>query len=127
MKKNILIVDDEQAILQLYSRILEKENRQIYTALSGNTTLQLMKTMTFDLILLDLKMPEMDGTETLRKIREIDQHVPVYVVTAFQNEFVDQLREILNDGIFFEILNKPVEKEQLLLAVESILEGPSTI
>jgi CheY-like chemotaxis protein len=86
-----------------------------------------MQTITFDLVLLDLKMPGMDGTETLRKIRKIDQHVPVYVVTAFQNEFVDQLREMINDGIFFELLNKPVEKEQLLLAVEGILEGPLTV
>ena len=121
MKKRILIVDDEEQILKLFSRMLEKENHEIHTALSGREALNLMKTITFDLILLDLNMPKMNGTETLRGIREIDQHVPVYLVSAFHNEFHDILKEMKSDGISFEILNKPIEKKQLVLAVESEL------
>jgi len=121
MKKRILIVDDEEQILKLFSRMLEKENHEIHTALSGREALNLMKTITFDLILLDLNMPEMNGTETLRGIREIDQHVPVYLVSAFHNEFHDILKEMKSEGISFEILNKPIEKKQLVLAVESEL------
>ena len=124
MKKRILIVDDEEQIVKLFSRILDKENREIHTALSGQKALKLMKTITFDLILLDLKMPEMNGPETLRGIREIDQHVPVYLASSFHNEFRDILKEMKSGGISFEILNKPIEKEQLVLVVESALKGP---
>ena len=124
MKKRILIVDDEPKILQLFSRILEKENREIHTVLSGSEALNLIKTMPFDLVLLDLKMPGMDGADTLRAIREIDINVPIYIVTAFENEFHDKLKEISKDGISFEILAKPIEKKQLLAALESILNGP---
>ena len=124
MKKRILIVDDNQSILKMYAKILEKENRDIHTASSGIEALNLVKALTFDLILLDLNMPEMNGTETLRGIREIDQHVAVYFVTAFQNEFADELKKLKKDGISFEILDKPLEKKQINFAVESALCGP---
>ena len=127
MKRRILLIDDEKKLLQLFSKILESETRAIHTASSGHEALDWMKTTAFDLILLDLKMPGMSGPETLRAIREIDPNVPVYIVTAFHTEYREELRELITDGIAFEILNKPIENDQLLHAVQSALEGPLTL
>ena len=127
MKKQILIVDDDEKTMKLFSRILKRENHEIHTASSGKKALDLLKSHSFDLILLDLKMPGMNGTEVLRGVRETDQNVFLYIVTAFQNEFLDELKELKKDGIAFEILNKPVGKNHLLLAVKSILEGPLAV
>jgi CheY-like chemotaxis protein len=124
MKKQILIVDDESKLRQLFSRILADEHREIHTAASGSQALERLKTQAFDVVLLDLKMPGMNGVETLRGIRKMDRQVPVYLVTAFQNEFRAALQKLQSEGVAFEILHKPVEKEQLRVAVEGALSGP---
>jgi len=126
MKKQILIVDDEQHILRLFSRILSGENREVHAVASGQEALERVQAQTFDLILLDLKMPGMNGAQALCRIRETDRQVPVFIVTAFENEFGNALQKLQEAGIAFEILNKPIEKEQLLSAVESVLSGPQS-
>jgi CheY-like chemotaxis protein len=127
MKRRILIVDDDAEVLWLFSKFLERRDREIETASSGKQALERVRAGPFDLILLDLKMPDMDGTETLREIRKIDPEVPVYIVTAFQAEWEDRLRRMSEDGIAFELLRKPIERRELLLAVESVLEGPQIV
>lgn len=127
MKRRILIVDDDAEVLWLFSKFLERRDREIETASSGKQALERVRAGPFDLILLDLKMPDMDGTETLREIRKIDPEVPVYIVTAFQAEWEDRLRRVSEDGIAFELLRKPIERRELLLAVESVLEGPQIV
>jgi CheY-like chemotaxis protein len=127
MKKQILFVDDEQPIRLLFSRILSSKNREILTVASGSEALERVQTQAFDLILLDLKMPGMNGAQTLRRIRETDRQVPVFIVTAFENEFGNALHKLQEAGVDFEILNKPIEKKQLLAAVESVLSGPQRV
>ena len=107
--------------------MIETENREIHTAGSGSEALNLVKAVAYDLILLDLKMPGKDGTEILREIRKINKTATVYFVTAFQNKYADELKKLQEDGIPFEILNKPVGREQLKAAVDSALNGPVVV
>ena len=67
-------------------------------------------------------MPGMNGIETLRRIRAMDLHVPVYIVTAFQTEFFKDLRALSDDGIDFEIMKKPLESKQLVEVANAILK-----
>jgi len=78
----------------------------------------------YDLIFLDLKMPGMNGVETLRELRKLDMDVPVYIITAFYGEFFDQLRTAEKDAISFEVMKKPVGADQISLVARSILDGP---
>ena len=97
--KQILIVDDESVIRRTFSRILKSQNYDTIEAASGKEALSLIKNHPVDLVLLDLKMPGLNGVDTLREIRKIDAELPVYVVTAFRTEFFDDLQKISREGV----------------------------
>jgi DNA-binding NtrC family response regulator len=119
--KHILIVDDDSTIRRTFSRILQSKNYDTMEAASGEEALALINSQPVDLVLLDLKMPGLNGVDTLREIRKIDEKLPVYVVTAFRNEFFEDLQKLSNEGISFELMQKPIESQQLVEVVESVL------
>ena len=124
MKEDILIIDDEESIRKMLSTMLKKQHYSVATAASGVEALTLLKTNSYQLILLDLKMPIMSGTETLREIRKIDRKVPVYIITAFESEYFKELEEIRKGGIGFELLRKPIAKDDFLMVVGNLLKKP---
>jgi CheY-like chemotaxis protein len=124
MMKRILVIDDDEGIRKLFLLSLEGKGFQIDTAESGEKSIELMQQTKYDLIYLDLKMPGMNGVETLRELRKMNKDVPVYIITAFHEEYFDQLKAVEQDGIDFELLKKPFDSEQLILVTKGILEGP---
>jgi CheY-like chemotaxis protein len=78
----------------------------------------------YDLIFLDLKMPGMNGVETLRELRKIDKDIPVYIITAFYAEFFEGLKELGNEGVDFELLKKPLDGQSIRVVVKANLDGP---
>ncbi len=81
--KMIMVVDDEENIRFLYKEELMDEGYDVVLAASGQEALDLLKENKPDLITLDIKMPGMDGIETLRQIKEIDKELPVVLSTAY--------------------------------------------
>jgi two-component system, OmpR family, response regulator len=81
--KKVLIVDDTKNIRNLLTTCLEIEGHQVVSAVNGGQALNLLKTEVFDLVFLDIKLPEISGTEVLRRIRESGDSVPVIIMTAF--------------------------------------------
>ncbi|UVI27643.1 response regulator [Paenibacillus spongiae] len=79
----VLIVDDQPAIRMLLRELFELEGIAVFEAPHGRTAIELVKRAHIDFILLDLKMPDMDGIEALRAIREINPHVHVAMITAY--------------------------------------------
>jgi len=79
----VLIVDDEEDILNILKFILTKEGYQVDTALDGKQALQLFKKGSYDIVLTDLRMPEMDGIELLERIKEIRPETEVLIMTAY--------------------------------------------
>jgi two-component system OmpR family response regulator len=79
----VLVVDDAKNIRILLKTCLEIEGYQVETASNGNQALELIKSSQFDLIFLDIKLPEFSGTEVLRKMRDQDILTPVIIMTAF--------------------------------------------
>ena len=114
MDYDILVIDDEPSLRKLFASILNRAGYRVSTAESGFEGLKLLERNTYKTIMLDLKMPKMNGAETLREIRKIDKNVPVYIVTAFHREYFEALKTLRSDGIEFQILNKPIGKESLL-------------
>lgn len=80
---SILIVDDQSAIRLLMREIFELENITVYEAPHGKAAIEQVLYHSIDYILLDLKMPDMDGIEALREIRKIDPTVMVAMITAY--------------------------------------------
>jgi DNA-binding response OmpR family regulator len=81
--KTILVVDDEESIRLLYQEELTDEGYKVITAGDGQEALEKVKTQNPDLITLDLKMPNMDGIEFLRKIRESHRTLPIVISSAY--------------------------------------------
>ena len=124
MVKRILVIDDDEAIRKLFLLTLEDLPYQIDTAKSGEQGIELEQELKYDLIFLDLKMPGLNGVETLRRLREIDPGVSIYIITAFHKEFLDQLGTAAEDGLSFEILHKPIGADEINLLVTSVLNEP---
>ncbi|HZX36382.1 MAG TPA: response regulator [Thermodesulfobacteriota bacterium] len=83
MKNRLLIVDDEEGIRLLYKEELEEEGYATEIASSGEEALEKLKDTKVDLVLLDIKMPGMDGVEVLRRVKEKWKTLPVILCTAY--------------------------------------------
>jgi DNA-binding NtrC family response regulator len=117
----ILIVDDEQDTCANLSDILADLGYQVDTANDGFTALELVKKRPYDVALLDLRMPGMDGLELYRRIREISAETVAIVVTAYASS--DTAKSILTTGAW-KILPKPVNIGSLLNFVAQALDSP---
>lgn len=80
---NVLVVDDTKNIRLLLTQCLEFEGYTVTTAGSGTEALEILSHRSFDLIFLDVRMPELSGTEVLRQMRQMGVHSPVVMITAF--------------------------------------------
>ncbi len=83
MKTRLLIVDDEEGIRLLYKEEFEEEGCEVVLAASGEEALEKLEHEKVDLVLLDIKMPGMDGIEVLRKVKEKWKGLPVILCTAY--------------------------------------------
>ena len=124
MSKRILVIDDLENIRRLFVAALEDTPYQVDTANSGEQGIDLEQKTKYDLVFLDLKMPGLNGVETLRRLWELDPGVPIYIIAAFHKEFLDELGSAAEDGISFEIIHKPFGVDEIKLVVRSVLEGP---
>jgi len=83
--KKLLIVEDEENLRDLYAEDLEESGYEVIKASNGKEALNLVRNGTFDLIIMDIRMPEMDGIETLGKVITMEKKIPVIIYTAYSN------------------------------------------
>jgi len=117
----ILIVDDEPDTCENLSDILSDVGYQVDTAHDGFAALELVKQHPYDVALLDLRMPGMDGLELYRRIREISAGTVAIVVTAYASS--DTAQTVLSAGAW-KILSKPVNIGGLLEQVSQAIDTP---
>ncbi len=108
---NVLVVDDEQEFLDITVKRLEKRGLKVQGAESGEKALQILLHSSTDVVLLDVKMPGIDGIETLRRIRSMKPLTEVVLLTGHAS--VDSGIEGMKLGAF-DYLMKPIELEPLL-------------
>ncbi len=123
-KEKILVVDDEEAIREVISTLLDAQGYQCTTCSNGKLGLEAFRKDTFDLVLSDIVMPEMDGLKLLGELRLDDPDVPVIMVTAMHD--ISIALEAIRAGAYDYIL-KPFEKDQLYLSVRRALEHRSLV
>ena len=122
--KKVLIIDDDEAIRKSFILALEATGYRVDTAESGEKGLECVYKERYDLVFLDLKMPGLNGVETLGRIRERYEELPVYIITAFYGEFFDELKSLKEKGVGFELMKKPVGIDEIVIVTQSIMEGP---
>ena len=117
--KHILVVDDEKDTCLLLSQVLQKEGFIVYTAHSGQEALQSVKKRRIDLVITDLKMPEMDGMTLLRDARRLKTKAKFIMMTAYGE--IETYLDAINLGAF-DYLNKPMEINDIRNAVKKALQ-----
>ena len=121
MAKKILVVDDEKTIVDLVKFRLEKLDYKVHTALSGVEALEIAKNKDFDLVILDIMMPGMDGYKVLEKLRQNKkfEDTPVMFLTAKNTD--NDLWEGWQSGVDYYV-TKPFSGDELLRAVRLCLK-----
>jgi DNA-binding NtrC family response regulator len=119
MPTRILIIDDEKNIRLTLSTCLQGTDYEVETAISGEHGLEKFATGRFDLVLLDMKLPGMDGMEVLRRLKARDPSVKVIMMTAYAA--VETAVEAMKLGAV-DYLKKPFTPEEIRLLVGQVLE-----
>ena len=123
MKGKILIVDDQLGIRILLNEVLQKEGYDTYQAANGVQALELANKDKLDLVLLDMKIPGMDGIEILKRLKEIDQEIKVIIMTAYGE--LDMIQEAKDLGALTHFA-KPFDIHDIREAVKNYLESASS-
>lgn len=118
MTERILIVEDEESIARVLQLELEFENYETGTAHTGTDGLILFREQDWDLVLLDLMLPGLNGLDVLRRIRSHDAHTPVLLLTA-KNDVEDKVKGL--DLGANDYITKPFEIEELLARIRTAL------
>ncbi|WP_458411645.1 response regulator [Schinkia sp. CFF1] len=93
--KKLLIVDDQYGIRILLNEVFQKEGYQTFQASNGMQALQIVEQDRPDLVLLDMKIPGMDGIEILKRLKEIDQTIEVFIMTAYgELDMIQQAKDL---------------------------------
>ncbi|MEO6588070.1 MAG: sigma-54 dependent transcriptional regulator [Pyrinomonadaceae bacterium] len=121
---NLLIVDDEQSYRQLLTLVFQGDGHNIRTATNGREAVALLQEESADLIISDVKMPDMDGIELLRAVRGFLPDTAVVLMTAFAS--VETAREAFKLGAD-DFIQKPFDVEELKLIVKKALEKQALI
>ena len=107
MNERVLIIDDEPDVLATLSTILKKEGHQVKGFSSGKDAIEAFQSAPFDLVITDIRMPEMDGLEVMKQIKKLDKHMEIIVLTGYAS--LDSAIKALRDNDAFEYLTKPLE------------------
>ena len=117
-RKLLLVVDDEEGMRDTLCDILEDMDFDVHLACNGREAVDKAISQAYALVLMDVKMPEMDGVAALRVIRRHRPHLPVMMMTAYANtEALDEARQIGATAIF----TKPLNLMQVLASIEDVL------
>ncbi|MEN6616358.1 MAG: sigma-54 dependent transcriptional regulator [Syntrophorhabdus sp.] len=115
-KGTILVVEDDKNQREIVKMILSKEGFDVEAADCGRKAVDILKNGSFDVVLTDLKLPDIDGTEVLREARALGRPCHIIIVTAFGS--IPSAVEATKLGAFY-YLEKPLEKDQLLLVINN--------
>ena len=115
----VLVVDDEQDIRDASERILSRAGYQVQKASRGDEALDILNKNSVDIVLLDLKMPGMDGMEVLERIRRLSETIQVIVITGYAT--VETAIEAMKQGAY-DFIPKPFEPDQLRIVVNRAWE-----
>ena len=116
---SVLVVDDEEIMREVLESLLKQEGYTVHLAASGEEAVELVKSESFDVAVVDVMMPGMSGLTTLGKLKESDEDLPVVVITAFGTPA--NTREAFKRGAF-DFIEKPFKNDDVLTVVRNATE-----
>ena len=119
-KKRILVIDDDKSILRTFTRILQKNGYEIDIAETGREALEKTETNCYDLALIDIRLPDMDGTDLLAKMQKTMRDGVKIMITGFPS--LENGVKALDEGADAYLV-KPVKPEELLALIEEKLKN----
>lgn len=119
LKKKVLIVDDQNGIRVLLMEVFSNEGYETYQASNGKLALEIARTHSPDLVLLDMKIPGMDGLDILKHLKNIDPSIKVIMMTAYGE--LDMIKEATDLGALMHF-TKPFDIDELRMAVNTELK-----
>jgi CheY-like chemotaxis protein len=123
----IEVIDDDQAIRTTIKLLLEREGHDVVLAEDGRKGLEQFQTGQFDLLIVDIFMPGMDGLETIRNIHQMQPDIPIIVISGYAfRTALESVPDFLSMAMKFgavSSLQKPFRPSQLLSAVTACLKG----
>ena len=122
-KARVLICDDEEGVRESLKLILE-DHYTVSAAEHGEMAIERVAQAPYDMMLLDIKMPRMDGIEVLRRVRQLAPRMPVLILTAYHS--MDIAKEAIRLGAS-DYLSKPFDKDQVLDAIEHLLKRNQSV
>lgn len=117
-RPKVLVIDDNETLLDLFEEILQEEGSIVFTADNGLEGIKINKKSNPDIIILDLKMPGMNGIKTLKNIRKTDKDVIVMILTAYGD--AQTVREAADLDVY-EYLTKPFKNDVVVNAIKEAL------
>jgi len=121
---NILIIDDEKAIRKTLGEILSYEGYKMEEAGDGEEALKKFREKTYDVVLCDIKMPKMDGIEFLEKAREINNDVPIIMISGHGT--IETAVEAVKKGAY-DYISKPPDLNRLLITIRNAMDKTSLV
>jgi DNA-binding NtrC family response regulator len=118
MPKNILFVDDDPNLQKMVEIFLRTTDYHLSFAKNGRTALKMYQEGSFDLILTDIQMPEMDGITLVREINKLDKSIPIIIISAFGKKSMAQ--KAIAEGAS-KILDKPFDSQALIGIIKELL------
>lgn len=116
---NILVIDDERAIRNTLKEILEYEKYSVEVAENGPEGLEKIKLNNFDIVLCDIKMPDMDGIEVLKEIKKLETEAQVLMISGHGN--IDTAVDAIKQGAF-DFIEKPLDLNRLLITIRNAMD-----
>jgi two-component system response regulator HydG len=116
-KPTILVVDDNQDLLETFAMILKRRGYHVQTAVNGLSAVDKFKKQNFDVTLMDIVMPEMNGVDAFKKIKEIQPGAPIILMTAYSDE--EMLQSAKDEGVL-QIIHKPIRIDQLIELINEV-------
>ena len=116
----ILIIDDDQQLSRSFAKLLDEEGYDVWTASSGEEGLRQVRTRTPDLVILDIRLPGMNGIDTFKAIHELHPKLPVIMITAYGS--TETTIETIRMGAF-DYIHKPFDIPEMLKLIEKGLES----
>lgn len=117
--KTILIVDDDKFILNVFSRILQKQGYTVEVAETGQETLEKMNESQYDLVLIDVNLPDVSGIDLVSKLNSIDPDILKIIITGFPS--LEDATRAMDQGVTAYLV-KPVKSEELIALIAKKLE-----
>ncbi len=114
----VLLVDDEASLVEAMRRILVLEGYEVRTAVSGKEAIKACQGESFDIVFLDVNMPDLNGLETYKRLREIVPGIPVVMITGYGRSLKPLIEEAIQIGVK-GCIDKPFKIGQVIESIKT--------